>query len=198
MKSLSSYGFATILHNLPELTSLGRCDCLPQALTQYYQFIKPSDTSFHHHFNLEEVHCESPVTENDLSVIVEHFPKLSRLKIVYRPEEDEILNSLDECPHLTKLNLLPMLNEVILISGDFYNHSIFSALQDGGRFLTKLELVDCDELNLNSLIMIGDNCRILASLTISCCHFDVDMEQRSRINELCSLQVQKFSLYQFK
>ena len=58
-----------------------------------------------------------------------------------------------------------------------------------GRRLTKLELVDCDEMNLNSLIMIGDACPQLTSLIISCCHFMVDAEQRNRINELCSLQV---------
>ena len=63
---------------------------------------------------------------------------------------------------------------------------MFTALHGG---LTILELEDCDEMNLNSLIMIGDKCPHLASLHISRCHFNVDMEERNKIKELSSQEV---------
>ena len=140
-------------------------------------------------FALEEIHCESPISETDLDVIISTCPRLSRVKIVYRPDESQGDNQ--ELPHLNKLSLLQNLTELSIISADFYNHSLFSSLPDLGQSLTSLELVDCDEMNVNALIMIGDTCPKLSSLTISCCHFNLDMEQRNKINELCSLQVRE-------
>ena len=88
--------------------------------------------------------------------------------------------------HLAQVRLLASLERLRLVSADFYNHGVFTALQGG---LTRLELEDCDEMNLNSLIMIGDKCPHLSSLHISRCHFNVDMEERNKINELCSKEV---------
>lgn len=185
--NISEYGFATLLHNLSELRSIGRCDSLPRALEHNFHDKKVKDGS-QQYLLLEEIHCESPVTEEDLGLFVTHCPNVSKLKIVYKPNElQQDVNS-PQYPHLSQLSLLKMLTDASIISADFFNHSVFSALQLSGRRLTKLELVDCDEMNLNSLIMIGDACPKLTSLIISCCHFMVDAEQRNRINELCSLQ----------
>lgn len=114
-------------------------------------------------------------------------PKLSRIQIVYRPDEAHHMSNTAP-PHLTQLANLPHLRDVTITSADFFNHSVFSALKMTGQRLTKLELVDCDEMNLVSLIMIGEYCSQMSSLTISRCHFNIDIEQRNKINELCSLQ----------
>jgi len=187
VSNISEYGFATLLHNLSELRSIGRCDCLPRAIELNFHDKKVKDCS-QNSLMLEEVHCESPATEEDLKKLVTYCPHINKLEIVYKPDELQQEDQNSHFPHLSQLGLLQMLTDITIISADFYNHSVFSALQQSGRRLTKLELVDCDELNLNSLIIIGDACSKLTSLTISCCHFMVDTEQRNRINELCSLQ----------
>ena len=83
--SISEFGYATLLHNLPDLVSLGRCDHVAHAINKNLQSCKQKDKPAL--FTLEEIHCEAPISETDLDVIVSTCPKLSRVKIVYRPDD---------------------------------------------------------------------------------------------------------------
>ena len=182
-KNISSFGYATLLHSLPGLLTIGYCDKILPALIQYQHCSKHQD----HCLELEEILSDNPVTEEELELMVTLCPRLSRIKIVYRPDESQHLSNTAP-PHLTQLANLPHLQDVCITSADFFNHSVFSSLKMTGQRLTRLELVDCDEMNLVSLIMIGEYCSQMSSLTISRCHFNIDIEQRNKINELCSLQ----------
>ena len=135
--------------------------------------------------------------ESDLTRIISLCPDLGHVRLVYRPQEADTDRGQDNTwPHLTKLQRLTELSDLNLVSADFYNHSVFSAIKGlRGRRLTKLELEDCDEMNVNSLLIIGESCPRLSSLTLACCHFNVDSEERARINEICSLQTKTRALF---
>ena len=210
VRAISSYGWATLLARLPQLTSLGRCDCLPEALghldmdrhvTRELLSLCHLDRHVTHvtryQLSLGHVECEAPIMESDLERITSLCPDLGRVKLVYRPQEADTERLDDNTrPHLTKFERLTSLSELSLVSADFYNHSLFSAIKGlGPRRLTRLELVDCDEMNVNSLLIIGDSCPQLSSLTLSCCHFNVDPDERARINEICSLQTPTRALF---
>ena len=200
VRAISSYGWATLLARLPQLSSLGRCDCLPEALGHLDRHVSHVTRS-RDQLSLGHVECEAPIMESDLERITSLCPDLGHVRLVYRPQEadTERLRGHEEdntWPHLTKLKRLTSLSELSLVSADFYNHSLFSAIKGlGPRRLTKLELEDCDEMNVNSLLIIGDSCPRLSSLTLSGCHFNVDSEERARISEICSLQTQSKALF---
>ena len=178
VRNISSYGYATLLRNLESLTELAGCDCFPAALSSLVTARRLSQP----HLRLETLQCDGAMTEPELEELVAHCPRLRSLKVVYRPHLDSAT------PHLASLALLPQLANINIVSADFYNHSVFRLLQTCPATLARLELSDCDEMNLTSLVMIGQLCPSLASLTLSCCHFSLDGEQREKINEMCSLQ----------
>ena len=199
VRAISSYGWATLLTHLPQLASLGRCDCLPEALAHlaHHRHVSHAQRS-RDLLSLAHVECEAPITESDLARITSHCPDLAHVKLVYRPQDsdsDKLRYEEDMWPHLTKLKRLTSLADLSLVSADFYNHSLFSAIKGLGVRLARLELVDCDEMNVNSLLMLGELCPQLCSLTVSCCHFNVDSEERARISELCSLQTRSKALF---
>ena len=153
VRAISSYGWATLLARLPQLTSLGRCDCLPETLSHLDRHvshvIRPRDQ-----LSLGHVECEAPIMESDLERITSLCPDLGHVKLVYRPQEadTERLRGHEEDntrPHLTKLKRLTSLSELSLVSADFYNHSLFSAIKGlGPRRLTRLELVDLSLIHI--------------------------------------------------
>ena len=190
MRAISSYGWATILSRLHLLTNIGRCDCLPEALAHLESHLAHSGPPGH--LALSQVECEAPIRESDLTRITSLCPDLGRVKLVYRPQDRGQDNT---WPHLTRLQMLT-LSHLSLVSADFYNHSLFSAIKGlGGRGLTRLELEDCDEMNVNSFLIIGDSCPLLSSLSLAGCHFNVDSEERARISEVCSLQTKTRALF---
>ena len=46
-------------------------------------------------------------------------------------------------------------------------------LEERGKGLTRIELSDVAEINLNALLLIGRSCRGLKHLSVKCCHFQV-------------------------
>ena len=88
--------YATLLRRLPDLTSLGRCDCLPLALAQLEAATRPRlsrdtrgrdtrdtrDTC--RPLALTSVHCEAAVSEAELGLVVSLCPALTSLQLVYR------------------------------------------------------------------------------------------------------------------
>ena len=88
--------YATLLRRLPDLTSLGRCDCLPLALAQLEAAARPRlsrdtrgrdtrdtrDTC--RPLALTSVHCEAAVSEAELGLVVRLCPALTSLQLVYR------------------------------------------------------------------------------------------------------------------
>ena len=118
-------------------TRIWRCDSLPRALEHNFHDKKVKDGS-QQYLLLEEIHCESPVTEEDLGLFVTHCPNVNKLKIVYKPNElQQDVNS-PQYPHLSQLSLLKMLTDASIISADFFNHSVFSALQLSGRDVKRI------------------------------------------------------------
>ena len=181
--NVSSHGYATLLRNLHRLTDLSGCDCFPAALS-CLETGKRRDPP---HLRLERLETDSPLTETDLKLVVSQCPALTTLKLVYRPAELE--PSPDPLtPHLARLALLTDLHTINIVSADFYNHSVFRLVQTSPARVTRLELTDCDEMNLHSVEMIGQLCPSLLSLGLSSCHFTLDPEQRQTIAETVSLQ----------
>ena len=85
--------YATLLRRLPNLTSLGRCDCLPLALAQLEAAARPRlsrdtrgrdtrDTC--RPLALTSVHCEAAVSEAELGLLVRLCPALESLQLAYR------------------------------------------------------------------------------------------------------------------
>ena len=178
VRNISTWGYATLLRNLENLTELAGCDSFPAALSSLVTARRLSQPRL----RLESLQCDGAMTEPEGGEGVAHCPRLRSIKLVYRPHLDSAT------PHLATLALLPHLANIKIVSADFYNHSVFRLLQTSPARLSRLELSDCDEMNLNSLVMIGQLCPSLASLNLSCCHFSLDGEQREKINEMCSLQ----------
>ena len=179
--NVSSYGFATLLRNLEDLTDLSGCDSFPAALRSLASCKKQARP----HLRLERLQCDSALTEADLQLVVAQCPGLTSLEVVYRPAEMETgPDSLT--PHLACLALLTDLADIKIVSGDFYNHSVFRLLQTSPARVGRLELTDCDEMNLHSVAMIGQLCPALTALTLNSCHFTLDSEQRQRISQICS------------
>ena len=178
VRYISTCGYATLLRNLESLTELAGCDSFPAALGSLVTARRLSQP----HLRLESLHCDGAMTEPEVEEVVARCPRLRSIKVVYRPHLDSAT------PHLASLALLPRLANINIVSADFYNHSVFRLLQTCPASLSRLELSDCDEMNLSSLVMIGQLCPSLASLSLSCCHFSLDGEQREKINQICSLQ----------
>ena len=68
---------------------------------------------------------------------------------------------------------LNSLGQISLIGCDFYGHHLFRLIEDRGNQITKLELTNVDEINLNALLLIGQECKNLKNLALVCCHFQV-------------------------
>ena len=56
-------------------------------------------------------------------------------------------------------------------------------LEERGKGLTRIELSDVAEINLNALLLIGRSCKSLKHLSVKCCHFQVIIDINS--TELC-------------
>ena len=95
----------------------------------------------------------------------------------HRPELNEGFGNLSGLSSLTKLKNLTV------NSADFYSHSLFSAVRTG-RQLTTLGLSNIDEMNLNAVIMIGQGCPNLETISLSCCHYTVERGDTAKMAEI--------------
>ena len=81
--------------------------------------------------SLEEVDCEGPISDFELHLIANHCPKMRNIKLVYNP----VLSRGNDSEELTDLALLSKmsnLDQLGIISADFYSHSLFTVIKTAG------------------------------------------------------------------
>ena len=189
--NISPFGYAELLRNIQELSSLGRCDSFGEVVTTLYHkksVYKRSVGSVPATLALETVDCEGPISEYELHLVYKHCPKLKNLRLVYNPVVSRLSDSESDCPDLAIISKLPNLTQLCVMSADFYSHSLFTVVTGMGSRLTKVELSNVDELNLASLVMIGDHCMQITSLAICCCHYTPEHSDRGKLEQLCTPQ----------
>ena len=54
-----------------------------------------------------------------------------------------------------------------------------------GDQIINLELVDIDEVNLNAILLIGEQCLNLQKLCLHGCHFQIQPEDVGTVDSLC-------------
>ena len=55
-------------------------------------------------------------------------------------------------------------------------------LEERGKGLTRIELSDVAEINLNALLLIGRSCKSLKHLSVKCCHFQVIIDTNTELS----------------
>eukprot|EP00092_Neocalanus_flemingeri_P047629 GFUD01054046.1.p1 GENE.GFUD01054046.1~~GFUD01054046.1.p1 ORF type:complete len:322 (+),score=73.77 GFUD01054046.1:840-1805(+) len=189
--NISPFGYAELLRKLPELCSLGRCDAFGEVITTLYHkwsLYKRSVGTIPAILALEKIDCEGPISDNELSLIAEHCPKMRNIRLVYNPVVSRRSSSESELPDLAVLSTISNLDQLGIMSADFYSHSLFTVIKTAGGRLTHLELTNVDELNLAGLMMIGDHCMMLTCLNISSCHYTPEPSDRNKLEQACTPQ----------
>lgn len=173
--AVTPIGFAQLLRALANLRSLGRCDVIGEAFTLLYAeksiFRRSIGVPCPELLSLEEIDCEAKISSEALSFIINHCKNLKSLRFKFLPTEEVHLLSAEPTGTLSMLNSLNLLSELNLTACDFYGHHLFQVLQQRGKFLQKLELNDVDEMNWNSIELIGNQVPNLQFLSLRCCHF---------------------------
>eukprot|EP00092_Neocalanus_flemingeri_P047128 GFUD01053308.1.p1 GENE.GFUD01053308.1~~GFUD01053308.1.p1 ORF type:complete len:398 (-),score=107.67 GFUD01053308.1:129-1178(-) len=190
---ISSFGYAELLLNLPQLCSLGNCDSFGEVINILYN-------NYHYQaipnmLPLEQVDCEGPISDYELHLIANHCPKMRDIRLVYNASFSRRYES--EVFDLAILSKMSTLDQVGIISADFYSHSMFTVLKTKGARLTHLELTNVDELNLASLMMIGDHCKLLSHVNICCCHYTPQPGDRTRMEQACTPQARSTNIRPF-
>ena len=98
---------------------------------------------------------------------------MQNMKLLYNPVASRVNDPESELPDLAVLSTISNLDQLGVMSADFYSHSLFTVIKTTGGRLTHLELTNVDELNLAGLMMIGDHCMMMTHLNICCCHYTV-------------------------
>ncbi|TRY67081.1 hypothetical protein TCAL_03741 [Tigriopus californicus] len=173
--AVTPIGFAQLLRALANLRSLGRCDVIGEAFTLLYAdksiFRRSIGSACPELLSLEEIDCEAKISPEALSFIINHCKNLKSLRFKFLPTDEVNLLSAEPYGTLSMLNTLNLLSELNLSACDFYGHHLFQVLQQRGKFLQKLELNDVDEMNWNSIELIGNQVPNLKFLSLRCCHF---------------------------
>ena len=138
---------------------------------------------------LEEVDCAGSISEYELGLISKPCPKMKNLGLEYKPIFNREMNSESDLPDLALLSKLAMLDQLRVTFADFYSHSLSSAMRTIGGRLTHLELNNVDELNLGSLILVGEHCLLMTRLVICNCHYTPETSDMSRIELACTQKV---------
>ena len=191
-KNISPFGYAEMLRNLPDLCSLGRCDSFGEVITTLFHkcsVYKRSVGTIPTVLALAKVDCSGPISDYELHLIANHCPKMRNLRLVYNPVVHRGSESQSELPDLAVLSKISNLDEIGIMSADFYSHSLFTVIETAGSRLTHLELTNVDELNLAGLMMIGDHCKLVTHLSICCCHYTPEQSDRIRLEQACTPQV---------
>ena len=136
----------------------------------------------------EKVDCEGPISDHELYLISKHCPKMRNIRLVYNPVVSRVSESEAELPDLAVLSKISNLKQLGMMSADFYSHSLFTVIKTTGGRLTHLELTNVDELNLASLMMIGDSCKLVTHLNICCCHYTPEPSDRNKLEQACTPQ----------
>jgi len=182
---VSPYSFAELLRNIHGLKHLGKCNCFGEVLTTMYSkwsLYHRSVGSMPHVLSIESVDCKGPISGQELAYIHKYCPNIKKLGLAYNRRTSLDMN--EDSGHLNALAHLLKMKHLTVSSADFYSHSLFSVLRTGVN-IHSLSLSNIDEMNLSAVMMIGSGCPNLASLTISCCHYTVELVDTSKLSQLC-------------
>lgn len=151
--SVTMEGFVNLLLKLPRLEDVGRYDeigrCL-EYITQYYpNKEKFGLTKFSSRF----------VTTKYIQILAEYCPEILFVSIFY---------NLLLCDLMTLIGI-NKLNDLRLLSCDFFADQVRNVLQVKGCNLTHLHLEHVDEIDMNALMYISQFCPDLKSLTFYNC-----------------------------
>ena len=167
--TLSNRAFAELLCSLPRLKSLGHIEDFDSALKLAYEQRSPGLT-------LTEISSRKKMSPSGLQLMVQQCPKLQTLDVPYLPSTAEE-NHFNQ--HLSILTESPRLQKLTLTDCDFYGHLLFLYLNNSGRNLLHLGLIGVDQINVNALIAVGDNCPNIRSIALSGCHYQIPDEDEN-------------------
>ena len=111
---------------------------------------------------------------------------MRKLSLEYKPIFSRDTNSDSDLPELALLSNHSHLDQLCITFADFYSHSLQTAVKTVGGRLTCLELNNVDELNLASLVVIGEYCQLVSQLVISNCHYTPELSDRAHLEQACT------------
>lgn len=152
--SVSMEGFINILLHLPELREIGRFDELGRCF-EYIDDYYPT----YGNFKLDSF-VSVQATTKQIQIVCEKCPKLSSISLFYN------IFLLD----LMALIGINQLAKLKLLSCDFFADRIRDLIEVKGCNLTYLSLEHVDEIDMNALVYISQNCPDLKTLVLCNCN----------------------------
>ena len=154
--SISVEGYAQLLQSLPKLRTVGRCDAFGQILEYLKNYnrdpVQLAIKCFH----------SRDVSYDQLKLMTSMCPELVHVSLYVDEDAGNLLEPLMALKHLT---------EVKLLACNFYTDKVDQLLQAKGPQLTLLHLEHIDELDMNALCCIAQNCPDLRRLVFFSCDF---------------------------
>ena len=136
--------------------SVGRCDAFGQVL-EYVNVYNRDPVQF----NIQYFHSRD-VSYEQLRLLTKMCPKLTHVSLYVDEDAGNLLEPLIS---------LENLSEVKLLACNFYTDKVDELLKSKGSNLTLLHLEHIDELDMNALCCIAENCPNLARLVFFSCDF---------------------------
>lgn len=150
--SVTLEGYVNVLLNLEHIEDLGRCDELGRVL-EYIKFNHKFQT-----FGLKKFVSRYAPT-NHLQLLADMCPLISSVSIFHNTLLSDLM----------VLISFERLNDLKLLSCDFFADQVKHLLQVKGCNLTSLHLEHVDEIDLNALMYISQFCPDLKTLTFYNC-----------------------------
>ena len=205
-RGVTPVGYAQLLRANPHLKSLGKCQCFGRVLSTLYSSTSAyrrnvTPHSIPEHLDLLCVDTDGKISPLELKYLVQCCPNINRVQLKYLPDDfelqqvndhldhrddDEAMEKSDEdgFAHLAELSDLENLSDIRLTSADFYGHQLFRLLEVRGDQFCTIHLDSLDEVNLNAIILLGDQCPNLKDLHLIRCYFQMQSEDHVVVDRL--------------
>jgi len=154
--AISIEGYAQLLLALPRLNSVGRCGAFGQILEYLATYNRDQIQLSIKYFHSGDVSYEQ------LRLLTIMCPKLTHVSLYVDEDAGNLLEPLTS---------LKELSEVKLLACNFYTDKVDELLKGKGNQLTLLHLEHIDELDMNALCCIAENCPNLIRLVFFSCDF---------------------------
>ena len=188
---VTATGIAEILRKLPGLQAIAGCEVLGEALTVLYDKwpSRHPKKSIPPRLCLQEVLGAGQVSENELWLITEHCADIKKIGLEYRTRSSKEKNTGSHLPDLAPLTTLKHLDYLVVSAAALYTHSLHHVLVHRGAGLVHLELHGVDEVCLDSMVLLGQHCRLLTYLAICNCYYTAAVTDRVRLELACTSKV---------
>ncbi|KAK9882487.1 hypothetical protein WA026_021829 [Henosepilachna vigintioctopunctata] len=153
--SVTTEGLAQLLHGLPKIQDIGRCDEFGNVIKCLYQTLNATGP-----FAMKRIQTRDLAREN-LRLFVDMFPNIECISLFH----DEQVSD------LTVFSSLDHLRELKLLSCAFYGDYLKQLLEVRGTNITNLHLEHVEEIDLNVLMHISRYCPYLKHLVLYNCDF---------------------------